>query len=95
MRDGLEKEFILPLISCMSREGEEGREGGRRREEGRRAGEGGGEQGLIFFHRYAIPYFSKKQDPTLIISYIIPGNTFPVVEDPSSENNLVGYVVQE
>jgi hypothetical protein len=32
--------------------------------------------------KYSIPYFATKPNPAIIISYLIPGNPFPVVEQP-------------
>jgi hypothetical protein len=54
---------------------------------------------------YAYPYFSTKEDPgkssqgknhitklaiAIIISWIIPGNVYPVIENPKMEGNIVG-----
>jgi len=39
---------------------------------------------------YATPYFATKPEPALIIAYIIPGNTFPVTENPTGPSKLVG-----
>jgi hypothetical protein len=33
--------------------------------------------------KYSIPYFATKPNPAIIISYLIPGNPYPVVEQPS------------
>eukprot|EP01126_Amoeba_proteus_P056654 TRINITY_DN7142_c0_g2_i3.p1 TRINITY_DN7142_c0_g2~~TRINITY_DN7142_c0_g2_i3.p1 ORF type:complete len:274 (-),score=74.82 TRINITY_DN7142_c0_g2_i3:149-970(-) len=41
-------------------------------------------KGVYFttFTKYCIPYFSKRQDPAVIISFVIMGNTYPVIENP-------------
>jgi hypothetical protein len=33
--------------------------------------------------KYAVPYFATKPNPSIIISFLIPGNPFPVTEDPN------------
>jgi len=40
--------------------------------------------------KYATPYFATKPNPTILIAYVIPGNPYPVIEHPKSENNLTG-----
>jgi hypothetical protein len=30
--------------------------------------------------KYIIPYFATKSNPAIIVSFLIPGNPFPVVE---------------
>jgi hypothetical protein len=40
---------------------------------------------------YALPYFATKPSPTVLICYLITGNSYPVIEHPkSSKNNLMG-----
>jgi len=39
---------------------------------------------------YTFPYFSSFKDPSIIISYILPGNPYPVTELPSGKNSLRG-----
>eukprot|EP01126_Amoeba_proteus_P052768 TRINITY_DN6401_c0_g1_i4.p1 TRINITY_DN6401_c0_g1~~TRINITY_DN6401_c0_g1_i4.p1 ORF type:complete len:431 (+),score=81.93 TRINITY_DN6401_c0_g1_i4:247-1539(+) len=53
-------------------------------------------QGIYFTCNapYAKMYFSKHQDPALLISLIIPGNCYPVIEHPEKENALVGAAMK-
>jgi len=39
---------------------------------------------------YSLIYFSRNQKPGVIISYILPGNTYPVIEDPNGNSSLLG-----
>jgi len=40
---------------------------------------------------YALPYFATKPSPTVLICYLITGNSYPVIEHPkSSKQNLMG-----
>lgn len=41
--------------------------------------------------RYALPYFSARSNPAIVISYITPGNAFPVTEDSQEKESLSGY----
>jgi hypothetical protein len=34
--------------------------------------------------KYAVPYFATKPSPSIIISFLVPGNPFPVTEDPNN-----------
>jgi len=43
---------------------------------------------------YTLPYFSTKKSPAVILSYIIPGNTYPVVEHHRSAQSLLGKPMQ-
>jgi len=43
---------------------------------------------------YALPYFSNRKDPALIISYVFLGNTYPIVEHAFSGNTLMGKVIK-
>jgi len=49
-------------------------------------------KGIYFttYVAYALPYFSSKHDPALIISFIVPGNVYPVIEHPDASDNLQG-----
>jgi len=40
--------------------------------------------------KYAIPYFATKAQPAIIISYLVPGNPYPVIENPNEEGSLAG-----
>eukprot|EP01127_Copromyxa_protea_P001607 TRINITY_DN1156_c0_g1_i1.p1 TRINITY_DN1156_c0_g1~~TRINITY_DN1156_c0_g1_i1.p1 ORF type:complete len:322 (-),score=65.30 TRINITY_DN1156_c0_g1_i1:81-1046(-) len=47
----------------------------------------------IYFTTYAInalPYFSTKEQPSIVISYALPGNTFPVTENSQGPNSRIG-----
>eukprot|EP01127_Copromyxa_protea_P016970 TRINITY_DN5133_c0_g1_i1.p1 TRINITY_DN5133_c0_g1~~TRINITY_DN5133_c0_g1_i1.p1 ORF type:complete len:3090 (-),score=350.31 TRINITY_DN5133_c0_g1_i1:161-9301(-) len=35
---------------------------------------------------YALPYYAQKKEPCVIISYVIPGNVYPVVEDHTRQD---------
>uniref|UniRef100_A0A6B2KXN4 Fibronectin type-II domain-containing protein n=1 Tax=Arcella intermedia TaxID=1963864 RepID=A0A6B2KXN4_9EUKA len=39
---------------------------------------------------YGLPYYATKKIPTVIISMVISGNAFPVIEHPDSKNNIMG-----
>jgi len=39
---------------------------------------------------YIIPYIANRRSPCVIISYILPGNVFPVTEHHLGPNNLLG-----
>jgi len=39
---------------------------------------------------YCYPYFGTKKNPALILSFVIPGNVFPVTESKDSEDSLLG-----
>eukprot|EP01125_Pyxidicula_operculata_P013176 TRINITY_DN4359_c0_g2_i3.p1 TRINITY_DN4359_c0_g2~~TRINITY_DN4359_c0_g2_i3.p1 ORF type:complete len:1736 (-),score=241.48 TRINITY_DN4359_c0_g2_i3:164-5371(-) len=49
-------------------------------------------KGIYFttYALYAIPYFGTKRNPSIIISYVIPGNTYPVSENHKSADSLSG-----
>lgn len=44
--------------------------------------------------KYSIPYFATKANPALIISYLIPGNPFPVVEHPKGPDSILGNTLK-
>jgi len=44
--------------------------------------------------KYAVPYFATKPNPAIIISYLVPGNPYPVTEDPNGPNSLAGQAVK-
>jgi len=44
--------------------------------------------------KYAIPYFATKAQPAIIISYLVPGNPYPVIENPNEPGNLAGEVIK-
>jgi len=39
---------------------------------------------------YALPYFATKPSPTVLICYLISGNSFPVIEHPRGPKNFMG-----
>jgi len=39
---------------------------------------------------YTVPYFSNTRKPAILICFTIPGNPFPVNENPKDEKNLTG-----
>jgi len=43
---------------------------------------------------YALPYYSVKPSPCLIICLTIPGNIYPVVEDRREPNSLLGMPIK-
>jgi len=44
--------------------------------------------------KYAIPYFATKSEPAILISWVIVGNAFPVIEHPRKVNSLAGTIVK-
>lgn len=53
-------------------------------------------KGIYFtsFPSYCIPYVATKRTPCIILSWVIPGNTYPVVEKHNEEGNLVGSALK-
>jgi hypothetical protein len=53
-------------------------------------------QGIYFSSsaKYTIPYFATKPQPTIIISYVIPGNVYPVIESSDDPNNQCGRPIK-
>ena len=53
-------------------------------------------KGMYFtsYASYCIPYISCKKDPCVIIAWVIPGNIYPVLEQHTSANNLVGCALK-
>jgi len=39
---------------------------------------------------YAFPYYGRSREPVVIVSWVLPGNSYPVIEDQMSSNNLCG-----
>jgi len=52
-------------------------------------------QGIYFSSsaRYIVPYYATKKTPCIIISYVIPGNPFPVIEDYRKDGSLLGKAI--
>jgi len=44
--------------------------------------------------KYAIPYFATKANPAILISYVIPGNPYPVVEQPAGPDSIAGNTLK-
>jgi len=54
--------------------------------------------GMYFttFAKYALPYFISATEPAIIISYLIPGNTYPATEHPFTKpESLIGTNLQK
>jgi len=49
-------------------------------------------KGIYFtsFVMYTLPYLALHRTPTILISYVLPGNVYPVIEDHLSEASLAG-----
>ncbi len=43
-----------------------------------------------FLIRYTLPYIVNKDNPCLILCYVIPGNVYPVIESLNDPNTLLG-----
>eukprot|EP01125_Pyxidicula_operculata_P014817 TRINITY_DN4987_c0_g1_i1.p1 TRINITY_DN4987_c0_g1~~TRINITY_DN4987_c0_g1_i1.p1 ORF type:complete len:1811 (-),score=370.81 TRINITY_DN4987_c0_g1_i1:86-5518(-) len=39
---------------------------------------------------YSVPYFATKKTPSVIVSMVVPGNVYPVIENHKEENSLEG-----
>jgi len=39
---------------------------------------------------YALPYYATKPSPTVLICFLITGNSYPVIEHPRGQKNLMG-----
>eukprot|EP01126_Amoeba_proteus_P032796 TRINITY_DN3202_c0_g1_i12.p1 TRINITY_DN3202_c0_g1~~TRINITY_DN3202_c0_g1_i12.p1 ORF type:complete len:1533 (-),score=260.60 TRINITY_DN3202_c0_g1_i12:146-4744(-) len=51
----------------------------------------------IYFTTYALyasPYFRERHNPSILISYVVPGNIFPVTEHQTSPESLVGTAIK-
>jgi len=44
--------------------------------------------------QYALPYYSGKKNPAVLICLAIPGNVYPVTEHPKSENTIMGQPIK-
>jgi len=44
--------------------------------------------------KYALPYYATKGDPSIIISWVLPGNAYPVIEHPRKNGNLAGTIIK-
>jgi hypothetical protein len=44
---------------------------------------------------YTIPYILNKRNPAIIISWLFAGNVYPVIENPDSENSLMGKALMK
>jgi hypothetical protein len=43
---------------------------------------------------YALPYFATKPSPTVLICFLITGNSYPVIEHPRAKENLMGTALK-
>lgn len=52
--------------------------------------------GIYFstFVMYTLPYFAPKKKPSVILSYVVPGNIYPVKEHHKSPDSLLGKPLQ-
>lgn len=44
---------------------------------------------------YCLPYMFSRQRPSIVLSYVIPGNVFPVTEDRNGKASLCGSALQQ
>jgi hypothetical protein len=44
--------------------------------------------------KYAVPYFATKSEPAIIISWVIVGNAYPVIEHPRKSDSLAGTIIK-
>jgi len=44
--------------------------------------------------QYALPYYSTKKNPAVLICLAIPGNVYPATEHPKEENSLMGQPIK-
>jgi len=44
--------------------------------------------------KYAVPYFATKPEPAIIISWVIVGNAYPVIEHPRKAGSLAGTIIK-
>jgi len=53
-------------------------------------------RGIYFtsFALYCYPYFATKRNPVLVISYVVPGNVYPVNEHHQSFNSKMGSAIE-
>jgi len=53
-------------------------------------------RGIYFstYAQYTFPYIEPHDNPSIMISYIVPGNIYPVIENPRQKDNLIGKGVK-
>eukprot|EP01126_Amoeba_proteus_P061982 TRINITY_DN8369_c0_g1_i23.p1 TRINITY_DN8369_c0_g1~~TRINITY_DN8369_c0_g1_i23.p1 ORF type:complete len:298 (-),score=80.97 TRINITY_DN8369_c0_g1_i23:128-925(-) len=53
-------------------------------------------KGIYFttYVKYCLPYFSNRKDPAIIISFVVLGNVYPVIEVPNTEDSLMGSALK-
>jgi len=44
--------------------------------------------------KYAVPYFATKPEPAIIISWVLVGNAYPVIEHPRKTGTLAGTIIK-
>jgi len=42
---------------------------------------------------YTLPYFAIKRTPAVLISFVLPGNIYPVIEHPNGDDSLLGSAI--
>jgi len=53
-------------------------------------------KGIYFtsYGMYTLPYVASRNNPALILSYTLPGNVYPVIEDHQGPKSLVGAAIK-
>jgi len=53
-------------------------------------------RGIYFtsFSMYCLPYIATKKFPSIVVSYILPGNVYPVIEEVSGPKSLLGTALK-
>lgn len=54
-------------------------------------------QGIYFTSSalYALPYARQKEDPAIVVSFVMPGNIYPVTENHKGEDTLMGAPIKQ
>lgn len=53
-------------------------------------------QGIYFttYAHYTLTYFAQRKHPSIVLSWVVPGNVFPVTEDRKSPQSLCGLALK-
>jgi len=53
-------------------------------------------RGIYFssYPQYCIPYITDRQQPAVLVSYILPGNVYPVIEKHSGPHSIEGTAIK-
>eukprot|EP01126_Amoeba_proteus_P066184 TRINITY_DN9528_c0_g1_i1.p1 TRINITY_DN9528_c0_g1~~TRINITY_DN9528_c0_g1_i1.p1 ORF type:complete len:709 (-),score=117.87 TRINITY_DN9528_c0_g1_i1:263-2305(-) len=53
-------------------------------------------KGIYFtsYAKYCVPYISNRKDPAMLISYVIMGNTYPIIEQPTDPDSFMGAAMK-